>query len=448
MSRAILAGIILLIGIHAFDELVLVIALPSISHHLGLENLYGLTIAVYILAATSGMSAAGKYIDQIGPRKVLIFGLGCFIAGIIISAISTNGVGFIIARILQGLGGGVCVTSAFALINLCCDAENKGTAITAMDFAWVVPSVSAPTIGGLIVDYVDWRWIFIIQAPVLILIAYLLLPKLKHLDKHNSLPSYTVVADALRIAVGTGLLLYILSTPPSLFWLFIVVAVWIGLPSFNRVMPAFWYSGKTKLALPILVGMLSFTTFYGMEAFQPLYLIQYIGISTTQAGLIVTVGSISWLLGSTIAMRLYKILVMERVLLLGNSFLLLGTVALGIVSLSEAPIWTMYPSWGLAGLGMGLTFNAVRTSSMMNTPKDQEGFVATAITLASNMGIGLSSGLGGAIKNQLSYSNGDMRDVLLYVILFGVTVCTLTLLLIALRSQQFKHHRLAGTVTE
>ena len=331
MSRALLFGIMLAIALHAFDELVLVISLPAIAPQLGLENLYGITIASYILSAITGMSWSGRLIDCKGPRPALILGLIFFASGLVLCSFAWNNHTFIAARILQGFGGGICTTCAFALINLLNEGNQKSKAITAIDLAWVFPSLAAPAIGGLFVDYLHWRAIFIFQIPILLCIGYLLVPRLKHLDKSAPMPNLSVFIDALRIAVGTGLFLYTLSLPLSLTWLALLPATFIALPAFNRVMPKAWWCGGNALALPIFVGMMSFTAFYGMEAYQPLFLIQHAGLSTTEAGFIVTFASIAWLVGSYLASLCFPKLSRPQLMLLGNSLLLIGVVSLGPV---------------------------------------------------------------------------------------------------------------------
>lgn len=438
MSRAALFGIMLIIGIHAFDELVLVISLPEIARQLSIGHYYGLTIAAYILAAIAGMSASGAYIDSLGPRKVLNVGLLFFFIGMIQATVAWNGLVFIFARVLQGLGGGIIVTCAFALINLLSTPETKSKSITAIDIAWVIPSLSAPMLGGFIVEHLSWRWIFIAQMPIVILIAILISPHIKQLDVANAMPSKVILIDSTRIACGMGVFFLVLAYPIGLLWLLLLPAIVIAIPAYNRVMPEQWFLGASKLSLPILVGMLCFVSFYGLEAFQPLYLIEELGLSTIHAGLIVTSASASWLVGSHSATLLYKRISSISVMLLGNVLLFLGIASLGIVTYQDFAVIYYYPAWAIAGMGMGFCFNAVRTSAMQNTPKNQEGFVATAITLSVNMGIGISAGAGGAIKNRITELEQSTAMVLIAMVIIGLVVCMFNIALMTYRKSKFE----------
>lgn len=73
----------------------------------------------------------------------------------------------------------------------------------------------------------------------------------------------------------------------------------------------------------------------------------------------------------------------------------------------------------------------MRTSALRHTPKDKEGATATSISLAANMGLGLSAGLAGAIKNQIVFSGGDLSHAMLgicsFSIMSGLAVITLLL---------------------
>ena len=421
------------IAVHAFDELVLTIALPVISEKLSLANVYGLTFAAYILSAVSGMRASGAYIDALGPRRVMNFGLALFMAGTIVSAVSWSGLVFILARALQGLGGGVCITTAFALINLVPDHLERRKLITSIDFAWVIPSLAAPLIGGLLIDYLSWRAIFFIQLPVLIMVWLFFSGKLTQFDKSEASPPWSVLADALGISIGAGLSLYVLSFPPSPLWLVALVGMSMSIWCFNRAMPEQWWQGKTDLSLPLLAGLLGFTAFYGMEAFQPLYLVQGLNMSTTEAGIIVTFASFSWLAASHTAMRLYRRYPPMRIMLGGSVILFIGIVELGIVVFADLPSAGLYLGWAISGFGMGFIFNSARTSAMENAPKGKEGFVSTAITLSINMGIAASAGIGGIIKNMNTETQSDLKTVILSITAFGLVVCFTNILIISAR---------------
>jgi Arabinose efflux permease len=386
MPHPLLIGLMLITALHAFDELVLVIAMPAIASQLGGGDLYGLSIASYILASLVGMCWAGKRIDQKGPAYVLRLGLTLFTLGIVLAIVSWSPTSFIVARILQGIGGGIGWTTTFALVNLVFVGNERARTISTLDIAWVVPSLLAPPIGGYFVDYMSWRWIFVVQLVPVILVALLVFPRIAHLTKFtNERSDPSMVWQALRISLGTAALLYLVSQPPSWLWLLTVPAILIALPAFNRMMPAQWWRGATSLSLPIATAIISFTAFYGLQTYQPLFLVDQLHFRTTDVGLLLTAACITWMAGSYLSSRLYPTLSRLQSMQLGSVLLILGIVIIAISTAPQvsaiapfipvnlttylSPLYGGYLAWAFAGLGLGFIFNAARTAAMENTPK-------------------------------------------------------------------------------
>lgn len=430
MNPTILAGVLTITALHAFDELVLVISLPTIAADLGTTGGYGLVISSYILASIVGMALAGKQLDRSGPGLSLLYAGGFFLSGLLLAITATNTLTFTLARILQGIGGGIGWTLAFALISLVCPPDKKPKAIAAMDIAWVVPSLLAPVIGGVLVDYFNWRWIFAIQIVPLTLAIALILPRVKHLKGHGQEPADSVVLGAARIALGCGMILYALAQNIGWIWLMIVPAIFIGLGPLNRAMPTDWWRFSSPLSASLLMAIFGFLIFYGMEAYQPLYLIEIRGLSTLQAGLVLTCASLCWMLGSISAANGWLSDSYQVRLLLGCSLLSLGILSLGVLFLSWVPVIWAYLSWSIAGLGMGICFNTCRSTAMEYTPAQQEGFVASAISLSASIGLGLAAGLGGAIKNQVDYVGGSLETGIqgIWLMSLGLAVVAIFLL--------------------
>lgn len=436
----------LITAMHAFDELVLVIALPRISTELHSQAWYGLIIASYILASIAGMTWAGKRIDARGPLPVFLLAMTSFALGLVLAVLAQNTLTFVIARMLQGLGGGLGWTMAFALINLLCEPKQKSRAIAAMDIAWVVPSLLAPSIGGWLVDHMHWHWIFVVQFIPLSLALLLITPRIRHMGKSGGTTPWHVVSDAIRIAAGVGFFLYILSTPPGLLWWLLLPTFLVSMAPFNRHMPEQWWRARSSLSIAMVVAMPAFLVFYGMEAFLPLYLIEVRDLSSITAGLILSTASVSWMLGSIAQSRLqYRF--NEHQAMLAGFMLLTGSLLLQglIINQQELSVYWSYPVWALAGLGMGITFNAARTSALHNTPQNQEGAVATSISLAANMGIGIAAGVGGAIKNHFHFLGGSLSDAMLAIDLFSVVTGLAVIVLLALRMRSFARAQAAGS---
>lgn len=452
LNKAVLFGVLLITALHAFDELVLVIALPAIAAELGADQWYGLIIAGYVLASIIGMAWAGQRIDATSPRRVLQCGAAFFVAGLLLAMSSQQTAVFLFARILQGIGGGIGWTLAFGLISLLCESAEKPRAVAAMDVAWIIPSLLAPLIGGILIDYLNWRWIFALQLlPVFIALA-LIAPRITQLDKPHATQTLqqhlAPIIDACRIAVGTGALLYALAQPVGPAWLLLPLAFVIVRNPLQRCMPADWLRLRDPLGASLFTAMMAFLVFYGLEAWQPLYLTELKGFSTLTAGLALTCASLSWMLSSQLTAhnRLPSLLdshsarLVCGMLILLTSFLLFGLLLGGVM-----PAIASYAVLGLAGFGMGLCFNTARSTALQHTPAGKEGFVAGAISLSVSLGLSLATGIGGALRNHATSSGGTLQDAMELIWLFSVAMAVVTTLLLWLHHSRL--HRIAHVTT-
>jgi len=396
MPRSVLFGVLLIIALHAFDEMVLVISLPVISADLGSANWYGLIIASYILASS------------------LVF-----------AALSWNTLSFMIARILQGIGGGMGWTISFGLISLLFSDDKKPKAVAAMDVAWIFPSLLAPLVGGILVDYLSWRWIFVVQTLPLLLAVALVYPRIKHLkgkenEKKESEIDQTTsdsprLLSSIRLTLGCGLMLYLLGTPFDWLWLGLLPAFWIMAKPLHLSMPKDWLKMDNPLSTSLIVACLAFLIFYIMEAYQPLYLIEVRGLSTLQSGLILTCASVCWLFGSQLTANEYIRGNYSQRILIGLAVMSTGIFCLALLIFTKSSLLWAYLFWSIAGFGMGILFNTVRSTAMIYTPPNQEGMVSAAISLSVSMGLCLATGFGGAIKNQANLGNYSLNSAIIAI---------------------------------
>jgi MFS family permease len=415
MSKRLVAGLLLAVSLHAFDELVLVISLPNIVADLGGAQWYGLSLAAYMITSLVAVAWAGDWIDQHGPGGIFGFALLVFSVGLGLAIQAPNIETLIGARMLQGFGGGVVWTVAYSVINRLAAVEIKSRMVAMLDSAWLLPSLLAPVVGGFLVDYLSWRWIFILQVPLVVLIASLVLPQLKALDYEPQAPCYDSLKNALQIGLWSLVIFWVVAEPPGWLWLLLPVALAGIWPPLNRVMPSGWLSLSNPLAVAVVLLGLSFFAFFGMETFMPLFLIEERGFSTSKAGLLFTFAAFAWVAASFGQSWLDQKISHQRSMLIGL-VLLVMTLAIILLTLNPAvsPAW-LYLAWCLGGFGMGLTFNAAATAAMLATDKGKEGATAAATGMAETLGIALAGGIGGGIKNQVEFQGGSLSDALLLI---------------------------------
>ena len=179
-------------------------------------------------------------------------------------------------------------------------------------------------------------------------------------------------------------------TPPEKFTAAVYAAVVLtGVLTFvfiRPLLPRGTYVARRGLASTILMRGLSSGTLLGTEAFLPLLLQKIHGWRPTEAGFILTVGSITWALGSWIQGRVSSPDLRRRIASLGTAFQLCGILVVVPASFYRFSPWLVVAGWSLAGLGMGLVFSAMAVHALAMTPKRRQGTTSSAIQLADTLG--------------------------------------------------------------
>ncbi|MFT6671480.1 MAG: MFS family permease, partial [Afipia broomeae] len=166
------------------DSTVIATSLPAIAADIGTSPLtLKLAITSYLLSLAVFIPASGWTADRFGARAVFSIAIGVFMVGSIGCALSTSVTDFVIARIIQGIGGAM-MTPVGRLVLL--RSIDKSALVNAM--AWVtVPALIGPVIGpplgGFITTYFSWHWIFLINIPIGLLGIWM---ALKYIDPIKS----------------------------------------------------------------------------------------------------------------------------------------------------------------------------------------------------------------------------------------------------------------------
>jgi EmrB/QacA subfamily drug resistance transporter len=165
-----LVSAILASTIAAVDSSAVNVALPAIGRDLGggfaaqqwVANAYLLTLSALILLA-------GSLTDRLGERRVFLAGVSGFGLGSILCALAPSVGVLIIARALQGVSGALLTPAALAIIVAVFPRDERGGAIGTWTAWGGIGVLAGPVLGGEIVDVASWRWIFMINVPIVII---------------------------------------------------------------------------------------------------------------------------------------------------------------------------------------------------------------------------------------------------------------------------------------
>jgi EmrB/QacA subfamily drug resistance transporter len=271
------------------------VALPAIRAdlHGGLSTQQWIVDA-YLLTLGSLLLVGGSLGDVFGRRRIFATGVAGFGVASLICAAAPNAETLVAARALQGVAGALLVPSTLALIMDTFSDHQRAAAIGTWT-AWTgIATVAGPLAGGLLVQAGSWRWIFVVNVPLILATLWLL----EHAPPGK--PISTARVDwlgGLMCAVGLGGPIFALIEQPRYGWA--SARVWIPLAAGCLVLAAFlaWERRSRAPMLPLhlfrarnfRVGNLATLTFYGgftaVTFFLVVYLQQVAGYSPLSAGL-------------------------------------------------------------------------------------------------------------------------------------------------------------------
>jgi EmrB/QacA subfamily drug resistance transporter len=150
----------------ALDQTVVATALPTIVADLGGAGHQSWVVTSYLLASTIVTALAGKLGDLFGRKTVFQGAIVFFVAGSVLCGLSHTMLMLVLARALQGVGGGGLTVTATALIGEVIPLRERGRYQGALGAVFGVTTVIGPLLGGYFTDHLTWRWAFWINVPI------------------------------------------------------------------------------------------------------------------------------------------------------------------------------------------------------------------------------------------------------------------------------------------
>ncbi|UQI45379.1 MFS transporter [Streptomyces sp. HU2014] len=430
--RALTVGVILSVSMVAFESLGVATVLPDIARNLNGLGAYGWGLSALMLANIIGTVVAGRSADRHGPERSMAVGMAVFAVGCAVAGAAASWPLFLLGRALQGLGVGAVMSMAYTVIGLAYPEHLRARMFALLSSAWTVPSLIGPVIAGTLAEHTSWRGVFLLMLPLIAVAAALTLPGLRRMSRAGG-PAAAApaapdgpwwkgpLAASVLLTAGTALLLQaLLLKNLALLIPLAVLGVAVAVPTLRQVTPAGTLGLRAGIGAGIGIRFLLCAVYFGSEAFLPLGLQELRGVSPAMAGLGLSAGAITWVLGSAYQARTDG---RERgrtgSVTLGFAVLLAGVVVMALAVLVTAiPALVAVAGWAVGGIGMGIAFNAATTDTLEQTPAEQQGLVSGSLQLAQTLATGLIAGLGGAAI-AMAHHHGSTTELAL--------VCTFVL---------------------
>lgn len=422
------AGLMLTIVAVAFQALAVATILPAIVNDLGGINLYGWAFSAYLLTQLVGIVVGGLISDERGPALPFAIGVVFFSSGLLLGGFAPSMEVLILGRALQGFGGGCIYSSAYVAVGRGFPAAAKPRMLALMSTGWVVPGLIGPAISGLMAEALGWRAVFLVLTPMALLAALLALPSLRKVPRGTQHPQAKQrVLLSIALSAGAGLVLGSAGAPSTVIaGAMIVVGALLAVPSLRRLLPVGTLRAAPGLPAAIATMGLINLAFFGVDAFVPLMLVEVRGASIGFAGLALTAGTIAWSSGSWIQARVSMHVSRRTMEWIGLTFISIAILIIASVLLPQTPIFLGPIGWGVAGLGMGFAYITLNLTMLELAEPGQEGNASSSMQLASVLGSGVGTGIGGALVavvhaqgNPIQHALGLHFGLMLFAVLVG-----------------------------
>ena len=377
--------VVLIVGMFMsiLDTSIVNVAIPTI------QNAFGTTTDQIQWIATSYTLALGVVVplsswlsDRFGSARTYTVALLAFAAGSALCGVAWNLESMVVFRIIQAIPGGILPVVALAMVYRIVPREKIGAAMGMYGLGIIVAPAIGPTLGGYLVEYVDWRLIFFINVPVGILgaiAAVMVLPTFPAVKsrRFDVLGFLTIAGGlfALLLALSEGQswgwssyrIIILLSAAPILLALFVIIELEVEYPLLDvRVFKCWPYTNSLLLISVLMVGLFA-TLFY-----VPLFLQQVQGLGAFDAGLLLLPQALVMAVLMPIAGRLYDKIGPRWPAVIGLTVVAIGTYSLHNMSLdiSRGEIAALL---ALRAGGMGLAMMPVMTGGVAAVPVSQVG---------------------------------------------------------------------------
>lgn len=390
-------------------------AMPTVIGDLGGVELYAWVFTAYMLTSTVTVPIYGKLADLYGRKPIMMLGLALFLIGSALSG-QAHSVGVLIAfRALQGLGAGAVQPISLTMIGDLFTLEERAKMQGVFAAIWGVAGVSGPLLGGLIVKYLSWRWIFYVNVPFGLASAAVLT-----FAYRETVAKKQVKLDwlgALTLTVGSVAVLAAANgfSPGPLYALgiaLLVAFIFIERRAPDALLPVDLFTQRL-MVVASASGALAGAAMFSIVTYLPLYVQAALGGSPTDAGGALTPMMVGWPIAATISSRFIPKRGFRVFVVSGLTTTLVAGVALALAAQLGGGLGALAIGSGLFGVGMGLMNTALIIAVQTSVPWQRRG-VATASTMffrviGGTLAVGF---LGGFLAYRLAAAPGATPDVI------------------------------------
>ncbi|MCP4434581.1 MAG: MFS transporter [Actinomycetia bacterium] len=403
----------------SLDLTIINVALPQIRADLGgdietvqwVASLYSLAYAVFLIPA-------GRLVDMVGPRRIMITGSLIYAGASLIAGMAPTDVVLIAARVPQGLGASMVAPASAALIAHLYDEGRRGAAFGALGGLLGVSAGVAPLIGGILTDAVSWRAIFLINIPATIISLLLLRGVPASVDGEHEgrvdldLPG-TVLLGVSVLAINLALI----ESGRAGFWPWGVAMLAVAVVAAGVL----WRAERERpvpivdigllrdrvIAGSLVAKMLVGFSFYGALLYLTLYLQGTLGLSAVQTGAVLLPSAavgvfLSPWIGKRVEGRRARPFIM-----VGLALTAMAQFLLALLDSESSVFWHLMPGMVTVGIGYAFVSVAGRVAPTDRVRPEKQGRVSGLLSMGGKLAGGLGVSFSALVFHALSAENAS-----------------------------------------
>jgi EmrB/QacA subfamily drug resistance transporter len=386
--HTILISLMLTMFLAALDQTIVATALPTIGRQFQDVSSLSWVITAYLLASTAVAPVFGTLSDIYGRRAMIITAMSLFVAGSILCAVAPNMPVLILARGLQGLGGGGILPIVQTVIADVVTPRERGQYQAYFSGVWMAAGIGGPILGGVFAEHLHWSMIFWINVPLGLMSLAMLLPKMGKIPVFHRRRKVDWLGGVLLMASAVVFMLVLTWGGNRYVWLSPVIMAMVG-ASVALALAFVWHARNTEepfLPLPLMGGTvvpyamacggLAMGAMLGLTVHLPLYYEVVYYLSASEAGLaLIPLAAVSTG-GAAIAGRaMARTKHYKRVAIIGT---LCAAVAASALALTSMPLWVLLVLLSVFALGLGTAFPVSTVSAQNSVARSQIGTITGA----------------------------------------------------------------------
>ncbi|AJJ17869.1 MFS transporter [Yersinia intermedia] len=410
------------------DTSIVNVALSSISLSLH-TTITGLqwTVNAYTLTFAALLLSGGALGDKLGAKNIYIAGLLLFAVASLLCGLSSTLPMLILSRVLQGVGASLLVPSSLSLINEAFPTHQRAKAIAVWAGCGGLAMAAGPLLGGIIIQLLGWRSIFLLNVPValsgIVLAMRITAPPAVKLKRALDLMGQLWVIIALSSSMD------VLIQVPQLGWqdngirfgVFVALSSWAGFILTERahtypMLPLALFR-LPLFSASVVVSFMSALVFYGLFFLLSMYFQQIRGWSPFDAGMAFLPLTVMVTMGSFISGKLNK--VFGPLWLISGCCILYAAGFAGLFDLgNDVPYWRIALFFPALGLAAGIITPVATAALMSKVTQEQAGIGAGVLNASRQTG----SALGVAVFGGLMSAFQSPSDGVYLAVLVGITL--------------------------